>query len=111
VVCKRAPGLPEGMHMEFGGYPYSLWAYDHADPDVLYAIVKALHQGFDIYKGMHRVMPAWNIKQAVTDPSPVPYHEGSIRYFREAGVWTPAMDKWQKEQLKALEARIAAFKK
>lgn len=111
AICKKAPGLPEGETMDFGGYPYSLWAYDHADADVIYTVVKSIHKGFDVYKDMHRAMPAWNIKQAVKDPSPVPYHDGAIRYFKEAGVWTPEMDKWQAMQLEAFNARRAAFKK
>jgi len=111
AVCKRAPGLAKGESFDFAGYPYSLWAYDHADPEVVYAVVKSMHQGFDIYKGMHKVMPAWNIKQAVTNPSPVPYHDGAIRYFKEAGVWTAEMDQWQAKQLKDFEARRAAAKK
>jgi len=111
AVCKKAPGLPKGQTMDFGGYPYTLWAYDHVDPDIVYAVVKGMHKGFDIYKGMHRAMPAWNIKQAVQGRSPVPYHEGAIRYFKEAGVWTAEMDKWQAEQLKDFKARRAAFKK
>ncbi|MCP4715392.1 MAG: hypothetical protein GY868_09760, partial [Deltaproteobacteria bacterium] len=105
AVVKRAPGLEKGYHFEYGGYPYALWAYDHADDEVIYQVVKAIHQGYDIFKGMHRAMPAWNIKQAVKDPSPVPYHEGAIRYFREAGVWTSKMDAWQAKQLKSFSAR------
>jgi TRAP transporter TAXI family solute receptor len=120
VVCKRAPGLPEGETMEVGGYPYSIWSYATVDDDIIYAtvdddiiyaVVKAMHEGFDIYKGMHRVMPAFNIKGAVQNPSPVPYHDGAIRYFKEVGVWTPEMDRWQAKQLKAFEARAAAFRK
>jgi len=111
AVVKKAPGLPEGQTMEYGGYPYTLWAYDNADAHIVYAVVKAMHTGFDIFKDMHKAMPAWNIKQAVTDPSPVPYHEGAIRYYKEVGVWTPEMDTWQAKQLKDLQARIAAFKK
>jgi len=110
-VCKRAPGLPKGMRMEIGQYPYSLWAYDHVDPDLIYAVVKALHEGYEIYKGMHRALALWTLEQAVKDPSPVPYHEGAVRYFKEVGVWTPNMDRWQHEQLKAFEARVTAFKK
>lgn len=110
VVCKRAPGLPKGLHMELGGYPYSIWAYEHTDPDVVYAAVKAMDKGFDIYKDMHKAMPAFNIKAAVQNPSPVPYHEGAIRYFKQAGVWTPEMDRWQAEQLKAFEERVAKSK-
>jgi TRAP transporter TAXI family solute receptor len=111
AVCKRAPGLPKGRTMDFAGYPYTLWAYDHADADMIYAVVKAMHEGFDIYKGMHKAMPAWNINQAVKDPSPVPYHEGAIKYFKEVGVWTADMDQWQAKQLKDFNARSAAFKK
>ncbi|MEN8243471.1 MAG: TAXI family TRAP transporter solute-binding subunit [Thermodesulfobacteriota bacterium] len=110
TVAKRAPGLPEGQTMEILAYPYSLWAYEHTDPDIIYAAVKAIHEGFDIYKGMHRAMAAWNIKQAAKDPSPVPYHAGAIRYFKEAGVWSADMDKWQEKQLKDYSARAAAFK-
>jgi TRAP transporter TAXI family solute receptor len=111
AVCKSAPGLKKGDSFDYAGYPYSLWAYDHTDPDIVYAVVKAMHEGFDIYKGMHKAMPAWNIKGAVKSPSPVPYHDGAIRYFKEAGVWTAEMDKWQADQLKKLKARMAAFKK
>ncbi|MBW2410517.1 MAG: TAXI family TRAP transporter solute-binding subunit [Deltaproteobacteria bacterium] len=110
AVCKKAPGLAEGQTMEITGYPYSLWAYATVDPDVIYAVVKAMHEGFDIYKGMHRAMPAWNVKGAVRDPSPVPYHDGAIRYFKEVGVWTAEMDQWQAEQLKSFEERVAKFK-
>ncbi|MBU2548207.1 MAG: TAXI family TRAP transporter solute-binding subunit [Proteobacteria bacterium] len=110
VVCKSAPGLAPGQSVEMGTYPYSLWSYESASPDVIYAVVKAMDEGFDIYKGMHKAMPAWNLKGAVSNPSPVPYHEGAIRYYKEKGVWTPEMDKWQAEQLKAFEARKAAAK-
>ena len=111
AVCSRAPGLPKGETMEIDQYPYSIWTYAHVDANVIYAVVKAMHKGFDIYKGMHKAMPHWNINQAVSDPSPVPYHKGAIRYYKEAGVWTPAMDQWQAEQLQASERRIAEFKK
>jgi TRAP transporter TAXI family solute receptor len=111
AVCDDATGLPVGMRMEIQKYPYALWAYHHADENVIYAVVKALHQGYDIFKDMHRDLKEWNIKQAVTDPLPVPYHEGAIRYFKEAGVWTAEMGEWQKKQLEAFESRVAKFKK
>jgi TRAP transporter TAXI family solute receptor len=109
-VCKSAPGLKKGETMDVGSYPYSIWAYEQVDPDIIYAVVKAMDKGFDIYKGMHRAMPAFNIKAAVKDPSPVPYHEGAIRYFKEVGIWTPGLDAWQKQQLKDFEERSAKFK-
>ena len=109
-LCKRAPGLPKGDTMEIGSYPYSIWSYAQVDPDIVYAVVKAMDKGFDIYKGMHRAMPAFNIKAAVKDPSPVPFHEGAIRYFKEVGIWTPELEAWQKKQLKDFDDRLAKFK-
>ena len=73
--------------------------------DTIYEVVKAMHLGFDVYKDMHKAMPAWNINTAVSNPSPVPYHEGAIRYFKEVGVWKADMDVWQAEQLKAFNER------
>jgi TRAP transporter TAXI family solute receptor len=110
-VCSDAPGLPVGMQMEIQQYPYALWAYAHADSDVIYSVVKALDKGYDIFKDMHRDLKYWNVQQAVSDPLPVPYHKGAIRYFKEAGVWTAEMVKWQKKQLEAFETRVATFKK
>ncbi len=111
AICKKAPGLPAGQSMEVGQYPYSLWAYDHVDADIVYAVVKALDKGYETFKGMHADLVEWTIQNAVKDPSPVPFHEGAIKYFKEAGVWTPDMDKWQERQLREFQARVAAFKK
>lgn len=110
AVCAAAPGLPKGETMEIDEYPYAIWAYADVSPDLIYAVVKAIHKGFNVYKDMHKAMPKWNIKQAVTDPSPVPYHEGAIRYYKEVGVWTPEMDKWQAEKLKAFNERMKRYK-
>jgi hypothetical protein len=110
AAVKKGPGIPEGG-MELGSYPYSIWAYDHIDDDIIYNVVKAIDKGYDIFKDMHKALPAFKLKAAVDSPSPVPYHDGAIRYFKEAGVWTAELDKWQAQQLKAFEERKAKFKK
>jgi TRAP transporter TAXI family solute receptor len=108
VVAKKGTGITGPT--EIATYPYSLWTWDHIDADVIYHIVKSLDQGYDIFKGMHPFLKYWTVEGAVQNPSPVPYHEGAIRYFKEAGVWTSAMDQWQEQQLKDFKARQAAFK-
>jgi len=105
TVYKRGVGLKQGETIEMGSFPFSIYAYQKADPEVIYAFVKAMGQGYDIYSPMHKVLPLWTLKQAVTDPSPLPYHEGAIKYFKEAGVWTPDMDERQAMELKNFEAR------
>jgi len=109
ALVKDPPGMKGSVEMYT--YPYGLWCWDNASEDVIYHIVKAMHKGYDSFKDMHSILKSWTIEQAVKNPTPVPYHEGAIRYFKEAGVWTADMDKWQQEQLDAFNKRQAAFLK
>jgi len=111
AVLKKGPGVKAGESVEMGSFAYSLYAYDHADDDVIHAYVMSMHKGYDTYKKMHKVLPLWSVEQAVTNPSPLPYHPGAIKYYKEAGVWTDKMDKWQAEQIKSFNERLANWKK
>lgn len=102
---QKGAGVKSGESVAMGSFPYSLYAYDKANPEAIYAFVKAMHKGFDIYSKMHKVLPRWNIKQATSDPSPIPYHSGSVKYFKEAGFWTAELAKWQTQQLNSFQKR------
>jgi TRAP transporter TAXI family solute receptor len=110
-VLTAGPGLKQGQSVEMAAFPYQLYAYENLDSDIVYAFVKSMHKGYDIFKGMHKILPGWTLEQAVKDPSPIPYHEGAIRYFKEVGVWTAEMDKRQAQQVKNFNQRVADFKK
>ena len=111
AIYKRGVGLKEGEVIEMGSFSLSIYAYDKADFDVIYAFVKAMAEGYEIYSPMHKVLPLWTLKQAVTDPCALPYHEAAIKYYKEAGVWTAEMDERQAVELKNFEKRLEAWKK
>jgi TRAP transporter TAXI family solute receptor len=111
TVMKNGVGQKEGETVDLAAFPYTICAYDHLDADVAYAFAKSMHQGYEMYKGMHKQLPKWTIQQAVSGATPIPYHEGAIRYFKEAGVWTEEMEKWQAAQLQKFEDRVAKWKK
>jgi len=38
-----------------------------------------------------------------------PYHDGSVKYFKEIGVWTPELEEFQQEQLDLQAKRKVAW--
>jgi TRAP-type uncharacterized transport system substrate-binding protein len=86
--------------VELFGIAYALYCYPWVSDDVVYAVVKAIGEGYDIFKGAHPWLKQWKVENMVKNPKPIPFHPGAIKYFKEAGVWTPALDRYQAEYLK-----------
>jgi TRAP transporter TAXI family solute receptor len=68
------------------------------DPETVYQVTKAIFENLSGWNGVHPVAKQWSLERA-TKIAVVPYHEGAIRYFKEMGVWTAAMDAKQKALL------------
>jgi hypothetical protein len=74
--------------------------------------MKALAETFDLYKGVNPIMPRWEMALAGTPPMDAAFHDGAIRYLREAGQWTAEHQSWQDTMLKrhrALQKAWAEF--
>lgn len=69
------------------GYAYPvLVGTDTTDTDLTYNMTKAMVELFDAYNGKAPGIGGWALdKQDMTWV--VPYHDGAIRYFKEAGIW------------------------
>ncbi|WP_133493189.1 TAXI family TRAP transporter solute-binding subunit [Alcanivorax sp. 24] len=95
-----------------------------ADADFVYNLVKWFHQSYDAYKGSHPMASRMSLEQFRTylDRSPLPVHEGTVKYLEEIGVWTDKdntlneaakkkMDQWmQARQAAQKEAAKAGIK-
>ena len=87
------------------GYRYpQLTVTADADSELVYNMVKALDQTFDLYKDATKVISRWNIKKAGTAPAGAPFHEGAIRYLKEVGVWTADDEAWNQARIDRLAA-------
>lgn len=97
VYTKRAPGVEEDTTMLT--YPMIVVASTHMPDEVAYVLTKTWwehhKETWSIYSGCD----GWTDKDFVIRNATIPYHEGSIRFFREVGAWSPEMDRIQAELL------------
>ncbi|MBU4566182.1 MAG: TAXI family TRAP transporter solute-binding subunit [Desulfarculus sp.] len=91
-------------------YP-QITVYADKDPEWVYNMAKAMDETFDLYKGAHKVMPLWAIKDSGVPPADAPFHEGAIRYLKEKGVWTAEAQAWNDERVAHIKKLQAAWEK
>ena len=97
-------GLPAGVPVV--GTVSVLGVHADMDEETAYTLVKTLLEHYDELKGIYWSLQYWNKQNAVRNDVTIPYHPGAIRYYKEIGLWTPAMDRLQEKLLnkaKALE--------
>ncbi|OGO20468.1 MAG: hypothetical protein A2144_00840 [Chloroflexi bacterium RBG_16_50_9] len=108
-----AAGLKEGESFEGeAGGLLGIQSDANVSTDVVYTFVKALYEGYDVYSPMHKDLANWTFEQAydLQYMLPIPYHDGTVKLFKEMGVWSPAHEEHQVKTLAAEKERIAGAK-
>ncbi|KAA2312408.1 TAXI family TRAP transporter solute-binding subunit [Pseudooceanicola sediminis] len=59
--------------------------------DTVYAVTKAMYEKNDDFRAINKSLGGWKSENFATADVVVPYHDGAIRYFKEAGLWSDAM--------------------
>lgn len=77
--------------LECAGVPYPDLITYHAEEDLVYNLTKALDAQVDVYSKADSGTAGYAADKQMFDWV-VPYHEGAIRYYREAGVWSDELD-------------------
>ncbi len=70
--------------------------------DMAYTLTKILWEHDAELAPYHPRLKGWKRNGYVASTSPVPYHSGAIKFYKEMGVWTDEMQK-QQEELSALK--------
>ena len=92
------------------GFPFGLFVLADEEPSTSYAIAKVYNEGYAAFHDKHNELKFWTIDEAISClTAPTPYHEGSVQYFKEKGLWTDKHEAWQQKQLKLEDARQEAW--
>jgi len=75
------------------------------DEDKAYWATKAIWESYDLYKDAYPVMSAWNLAEEMPKLRRLyPWHEGSIKYLKEIGLWTEKLQQNQEALVERQEA-------
>ena len=90
-ICSESAGNMPAW--EGASYPYPiLMNYVRDDADKAYAMTKAMFEQFPHYKDGAPAASGYALDKQVLNWV-VPFHEGAIRFYKEAGKWTPELQK------------------
>jgi len=81
-------------------YPIYLTASSKLSDDAVYLILKTVYENTASLAPAHAWLKAWKPDAMAAARQPAPYHNGAIKFFKEKGVWTEAMEKRQGQLLK-----------
>ena len=111
VATCGAAGLSPTAGVEMPGYPYPIFmAYADQDRALIHAITKAMIVHYDLYRdaapgAAGLAIATQNLKWVL------PYHDGAIQAYREAGVWTTEHDAYNAALIKRQDVLAAAWGK
>jgi TRAP transporter TAXI family solute receptor len=102
-------GISPEKPIELGNYPYPIYVAYAAQPaDQIYAITKAMVDGYDAYKdsapGAGGLAASRQTKNWV-----VPVHPGAVKALKEAGQWTAEQDAHNNALYKRQEVLASAW--
>ena len=97
-------GISKEKPIDLVGYRYPIIAtYANTSADEVYSIVKAVDESMDLIKAITASAGNWAPNVSGKPPADAPWHEGSIRYLKEKGIWKPEHQAWQDQRMARLK--------
>ena len=81
------------------GKDLTLVAAEGLSQEIAYHITKALWENYKELAPIHPRLKSWTPNRYASTHAVVPYHRGSIKWYKEKGVWTKALEQHQKKLL------------
>ena len=102
VPAGFALGIDEDLVL--AGKETYITANADASPDAVYEVVKLLWEQMSELSSVHPLFERWTREDMVNSRVTVPFHEGTIRFLKEVGEWTPEHDRVHQELLTRLSS-------
>ena len=108
VTINMGVSTAKGVDGLTSNFLYSVPA--DADDEFAYDMAKWFHKAYDDYKGSHPLSSRMSMEvfRDYLDTSPLPVHEGTVRYLKEIGEWTEEDDAWNQAAIEKMDAWIEA---
>lgn len=102
-------GITAATPVELPNYPYPIFmAYASQPAELVYSLAKAMIDGYDGYKDGAPGADGLELKRQILTWA-LPYHEGTVRAFKEAGVWKAEHDAHNQSLLKRQQTLASAW--
>lgn len=85
AASKTIPGLDKGATLV--AYPFYMVSSTHVPDDVIYKVVKAIHDHKKELAATFGSFNAFDPKDMAHPHSTVPFHAGAVKYYKEIGIW------------------------
>jgi TRAP transporter TAXI family solute receptor len=94
----EADGITEDMYL----FTYDFYLLTHAglSEDIVYTLTKAIWENLPEIQKTHGALDSWTHERMVDAEVTAPYHHGAVKFYKEVGVWTPAMEETRQKLLK-----------
>jgi uncharacterized protein len=110
IHLEKGAGISPDNPLNTCGYQYTVFAFPRCAEEIVYNVPKIVVEHKDYLKPIHTEFKNWTIKNAldleVLKNTMIPYHQGSIKYFKELGKWTPEHQAWQSKVLELEKKRM-----
>jgi TRAP transporter TAXI family solute receptor len=102
-------GITAANPVELPNYPYPIFmAYAQQPAELVYNLASAMIKGYDGYKDGAPGADGLELKRQILTWA-LPYHEGTVRAFKEAGVWKAEHDAHNQSLLKRQQTLASAW--
>lgn len=98
VVRAGLPGIPEDTPV--WGLPLAIIVSTAMQDHVAYSLIKTWWENYNEYAPIHPLLRSWTPNTFLYKYITAPYHNGSIQFFKDKGVWTQDMENIQNQFFK-----------
>lgn len=87
-------GSAEGIIEDTPIFVYDFYMLSHAGlpEETVYTLVKAIWENLPEIQKTHGALRTWTRDRMADADVTAPYHDGAVRFYKEAGVWKPEME-------------------
>ena len=94
IKAGTATGVPQDTWLNT--FRNSVATLDTFPDAAAYAILEALWNNMEKYRGVHVLLRDLTKERLATSEASVPFHPGAIRFYKEKGLWTEELEHNQK---------------